>query len=89
MTSMKFVGFARVGRDEDLCQIFEDENGKLYAKNPFGSGYNWVSSGGKYKPFSGTVYDSIEKVLPKTPRPAAVPVEDYNVYDECVVEIEG
>ena len=58
MAPLEFVGWARVGIDEDLCEIYydDDDDSKLWAKNPMGEGYNWVSTGSMFRPFTGRVY---------------------------------
>jgi hypothetical protein len=78
---MKLVGYARVGEDEDLCQIAEDEAGLLWAKNPMRGG-NWVSTGGIYKPYDGAVYDDKQDVPPKRDKPQPVVPVDWDIDSE-------
>lgn len=78
---MKHVGYARVGSDQDLCRIMHDD-GQNYAENPAGPGYNWVSSGGRFKPYHGTVYETVQQVPPKIIRDNGQVVAAVNMTTE-------
>ena len=48
MASQVYIGMQRI--DGDNCRIYyRPDDGTFVAENPMGSGYNWVSSGGKFK----------------------------------------